>query len=155
MRVALLAQAFDAGAELAAFTRTRDDEGALASFVGYCRGRRDDEAVSALELTHYPGFSDEAVMRIGERCAARHAITAGLILHRVGVVLPGEAIVLVAALSRHRTDALAAVEEMIDTLKTDAPLWKREVTDAGMRWIEPTGLDHRRRAHYEEGSSRS
>lgn len=127
----------------------------MASFVGYCRGRRGDEAVSALELAHYQGFSDEAVIRIGERCAARHAISAGLILHRIGLVLPGEAIVLVAALSRHRADALAAVEEMIDTLKTDAPLWKREVTNAGMRWIEPTGFDHRRRAHYEEGSSRS
>lgn len=154
MRAAIVTRAFDACAELAAFARARANDGALASFVGYCRGQHGEEAVSALELTHYPGFSDEAMLRIGERCAIRHEISAGLILHRTGVVFPGDAIVLVAALSPHRAVALSAVEEMIDTLKTDAPLWKREITTSGMRWIEPTGLDHRRRAHYEEGSSR-
>ncbi len=154
MRAALVTRAFDACAELAAFARGRANDGALASFVGYCRGQHGEEAVSALELTHYPGFSDEAILRIGERCAARHAINAGLILHRTGVVFPGDAIVLVAALSPHRADALAAVEEMIDALKTDAPLWKREITTAGMRWIEPTTSDWSRRARQEEGSPR-
>ena len=121
MRAAIVTRAFDACAELAAFARARANDGALASFVGYCRGQHGEAAVSALELTHYPGFSDEAILRIGERCAARHAINAGLILHRTGVVFPGDAIVLVAALSPHRADALAAVRPECFTIDTTDP----------------------------------
>ena len=58
---------------------------------------------------------------------------------------PGEVIVLAAALSAHRKPALAAVDFLMDYLKTGAPFWKRETGPAGERWVEPTSEDYRAR----------
>jgi molybdopterin synthase catalytic subunit len=69
-------------------------------------------------------------------------------MHRVGTIAPGEAIVLVAALSTHRSQAFAAVEEIMDYLKTEAPIWKLERGPSGDRWIEPTLEDRERRARF-------
>jgi molybdopterin synthase catalytic subunit len=73
-----------------------------------------------------------------------------LVIHRFGPILPGEPIVLVAALSAHRAAAFAAVEELMDFLKTDAPFWKREIGPNGARWIEPTAEDRRRREEHSQ-----
>jgi molybdopterin synthase catalytic subunit len=64
----------------------------------------------------------------------------------VGTVRPGEAIVLVAALATHRGSAFDAVRILMDYLKTDAPLWKKETGPEGARWIEPRAEDRARRA---------
>ena len=68
-----------------------------------------------------------------------------MVVHRVGQIRPGEAIVLVAALAAHRGEAFEAVRMLMDYLKTDAPLWKKETGPGGARWIEPTDQDHARR----------
>ncbi len=86
--------------------------------------------------------------QMAEAIAAKHGLIDLLIIHRVGVIAPGEAIVLVATLSTHRSAAFAAVEEIMDYLKTDAPIWKLEKGPSGDRWIEPTPDDRTRRARY-------
>ena len=73
----------------------------------------------------------------------RHGLIDLLVIHRVGAIAAGEAIVLVAASSAHRMSALAAVSEVMDHLKTEAPIWKKEVGAAGARWVEPTAADRR------------
>ena len=73
-----------------------------------------------------------------------------MVVHRVGAVRPGEPIVLVAALHAHRGQAFEAVRTLMDYLKTDAPLWKKETGPDGARWIEPTDHDHVRRSRAEE-----
>ena len=82
---------------------------------------------SGLELEHYPGFTEVEVHRLVQVVFARHDLLDMLVIHRVGAVAAGEAIVLVAALSSRRAAAFAAVGEIMDYLKTDAPIWKREV----------------------------
>ncbi|HVY86346.1 MAG TPA: molybdenum cofactor biosynthesis protein MoaE [Caulobacterales bacterium] len=144
MRVIVTPDPFDANAELAAFAEARAGAGALASFIGFCRA--EDGAVTQLDLQHYPGFTETEIARLADAIRIRHAVDDLLVIHRVGAISPGQAIVLVAALSRHRTAAFAAVEELMDYLKTDAPLWKRESGPSGARWIEPTDLDRERRA---------
>ena len=62
---------------------------------------------------------------------------------------------LVAALSTHRANAFEAVEVLMDYLKTDAPLWKKESGPQGARWIEPRAEDHARRAKAEKGMTMS
>jgi molybdopterin synthase catalytic subunit len=94
---------------------------------------------------HNPGA------RLAEETARRFDCPDLLVMHRVGVIHPGEAIVLVAALSAHRANAFKAVETLMDLLKTDAPLWKKESGPQGARWIEPRAEDHARRAKAEEG----
>jgi len=72
------------------------------------------------------------------------------VVHRVGAIRPGEAIVLVAALSTHRSDAFEVVRILMDYLKTDAPLWKKETGPQGARWIEPRAEDYARREEAEK-----
>src|ERR1700761_8915789 len=108
--------AFDPGAELAAFTRgLGHDTGGIASFTGLVR---DGGGLVALTLEHYPGMTERQLEKIDAEARQRWALTGTLVIHRYGRMLPGEAIVLVAAASSHRRAALEACEFLIDWLKT-------------------------------------
>lgn len=151
MTVSITAEAFSPDAEIARFSAARGVEcGAAVTFVGYCRSTSQDGKVACLELEHYPGFTEKEISRLAKRVTERHELSAALVIHRFGRILPGEPIVLVAASSAHRAAAFAAVEELMDYLKTDAPFWKREIGPDGARWIEPTAEDRRRREEHSE-----
>jgi molybdopterin synthase catalytic subunit len=145
MIVRVVQEAFDAQTETASFVSGRDDAGALASFVGYCRATTDGTVVSELRIDHYPGFTEREITRLTQDVHQHFDCLDVLVIHRVGRISPGEAIVLVAALATHRGDAFEAVRVLMDYLKTDAPLWKKESGPAGVRWIEPRAEDHARR----------
>jgi molybdopterin synthase catalytic subunit len=153
MQVRITESAFDPHAEAASFAEGRSDAGALVSFVGYCRDATAGRAVSELYLDHYPGFTEPEIARIAEDVGDRFDLKDLLVIHRVGAVAPGEAIVLVATLAAHRAEAFAAASALMDYLKTDAPLWKKEAGPDGTRWIEPTSEDHARRAAIEKVTS--
>lgn len=142
--------AFDPEKEIAAFRGARTDVGALATFVGYCRDATRGAEVHILELEHYPEFTEAEIARLASEAKARHVLLDLLVVHRVGVLHPGEPIVLVSALAAHRAPAFAAVGELMDYLKTDAPFWKRENGPDGARWIEPTAEDRARRARLQD-----
>lgn len=153
MQVRITEGAFDPHAEAASFAEGRTDAGALVSFVGYCRGTTAGHAVSELYLDHYPGFTEPEIARIAASVRDHFDLIDLLVIHRVGAVAPGDAIVLVAALSVHRAEAFAAASALMDYLKTDAPLWKKESGPDGTRWIEPTSEDRARRAAVEKVTS--
>jgi molybdopterin synthase catalytic subunit len=133
---------FDPNDELARFVGERTDAGALASFVGLVRSEAHGEtALQTLTLEHYDGFTQNALADIEDSARARFDVLDVLVIHRAGSMVPGEPIVLAAALSLHRKEALAAVDYLMDRLKTDAPFWKRESGPSGDRWIEPTDAD--------------
>jgi len=150
MRIVVTSARFTPESAIAKFAASRgSDVGAIASFVGYCRASSDAGAVQQLYLEHYPGFTESEIEHLTAAVIERHGLGDALVIHRVGVVPAGEAIVLVAAQSGHRAAAFAAVAELMDYLKTDAPLWKREIGATGSRWIEPTDADHARRRTHE------
>jgi len=137
--VRLALDAFDPAAEIAAFNARHPNAGGIVTFLGQVR---DSGGVEALELQHYepmtlPGMAELA--RITER---RWPLEGLLILHRSGVMHPGDAIVLVCAAARHRRDAFAAADFAMDHLKSESWFWKREKTASGWRWIEPRPEDH-------------
>lgn len=138
-------EAFDPHAETAAFAKGRGEAGALASFIGTVRDSAYGGAVAALELEGYPGFTEKQIARIEADARARFDVMDTLVIHRYGRMAPGEAIVLVVALSKHRREALQAVDYLMDRLKTEAPFWKKEVRAEGSEWIEPRADD--REAH--------
>lgn len=149
IQVSITAEAISPDAETARFAALRGAAcGAVVTFVGYCRGVSQQGDVMRLELEHYPGFTEREISRLTREVAERHDVADILVMHRFGAISPGEAIVLVAALSAHRAAAFAAVEELMDYLKTDAPFWKREIGPSGTRWIEPTAEDRRRREEH-------
>jgi molybdopterin synthase catalytic subunit len=150
MDIRIAASAFDPQVEQAAFAAGCCDMGALVSFTGLCRAHNDGDAVTELFLDHYPGFTEQEIVRMASGVAARCDCPDVLVIHRVGRIVPGEAIVLVAALSEHRADAFETVRLLMDYLKTDAPLWKKETRPDGERWVEPRADDRLRRAQAEE-----
>lgn len=126
----------DPGALLSAFCADRSASGAVASFVGLCRA----DGIEALELQHYPGFTETIIEK--RVATEREALDDVLVVHRVGRVHPGEAIVFVAVAARHRRAAFDGADRLMDWLKTRAPFWKREHGPAGARWIEPRPEDY-------------
>jgi molybdopterin synthase catalytic subunit len=148
---------FDPHAETAAFQAGRADAGALASFIGSVRDSAYGGAVEALELEHYPGFTEGQIVAIEADARQRFDVIDTLVIHRHGRMAPGEAIVLVAALSKHRREALQAVDYLMDRLKTEAPFWKKEYrgnADAA-QWIEPRADDHASHARWENNGDKS
>jgi molybdopterin synthase catalytic subunit len=141
---------FDPQAETAAFQKGRAEAGALATFIGSVRDSAHGGGVEALELEAYPGFTEKQIAAIEADARLRFDVIDTLVIHRYGRMLPGEAIVLVAALSKHRREALQAVDYLMDRLKTEAPFWKKEVRPEGAEWIEPRSDDRVARERWEK-----
>ncbi len=140
---------FDVGAELgAARERLGGAAGAVASFVGLVRDRHDESAVTGLTLEHYPGMTEQSIGAIVDQAEARWPLLDVVVIHRVGALSPLDQIVFVQVASRHRAAAFGACEFLMDYLKTEAVLWKRERHGAHERWIESTAEDEARRAQW-------
>lgn len=128
---------FDAGAAIEALGG--EGVGAVASFVGLVRG---EGGLVALTLDHYPAMTQAALERLAGEAAARWSLSGVTLHHRVGRLVPGDPIVLVACAAPHRHDALDACAFLIDRLKTDAPFWKRESFGDGREtWVEARATD--------------
>lgn len=139
MRVEVRTAPFDAYAEIAAHeraTQRKGRSGATACFVGTMRDFNDGSAVQAMTLEHYPGMTEKHISAICAEAEVKWPLHDLLVLHRVGEISPGEAIVVVAAWAAHRGDALDACRFLIEDLKSRAPFWKQEQVDAGKRWVE-------------------
>lgn len=141
------AEAFDVGAEIAAFTRGTGRVGGVATFIGLVRdylGERPEGAppVTALTLEHYPGMTERQLEAIEAQARARWPLEACLIIHRYGRLEPGDQIVLAAAASPHRQAAFEACQFLMDWLKTKAPFWKAETLAGGeTRWVDARESD--------------
>lgn len=137
IRVAVQPGRFDPAHELAQLEIA--GVGAVASFTGLVRG---DDGLTRLTLEHYPGMTEAVLQSLAEGAAARWALDAVTLIHRVGPMAPGDRIVFVATASAHRAAALEACHYLIDRLKTDAPFWKQECYgDGHSRWVEPRASD--------------
>jgi molybdopterin synthase catalytic subunit len=138
---------FDPGAEIALLSAGDGDSGALASFIGLVRGATD--GVSAMTLEHYPGMTEREIAKIVAEAQTRWRLDRVTVIHRVGRLLAGERIVFVGVAARHRAEAFAACEFLIDWLKTRAPFWKLEETATGERWVEAREADDERALRWE------
>ena len=148
--IALAPDPIDPASLLAAFIAEAAGAGAIASFTGLVRDAHDGQPVEALWLDHHERITEQVIVEIGDTTRARFALTALAIVHRVGAVAAGQAVVFVAAAAPHRRAAFDAVDFIMDRLKTDAPLWKRETRSDGDHWIEARPDDHRDRARWED-----
>ena len=136
--VRLLEKGMSAGEALAAFNAAYGEAGAIVSFVGKVR---PDGAVRALELSHYEPLTLSGMEALAQAALERFELEGALAWHRIGVMTPGEAIVLVATAARHRRNAFDAADYLMDHLKSAAWFWKRERRDDGWHWIEPRDED--------------
>lgn len=141
MTVHVQTQDFDAGFEIDQLRNARKDTGAIVSFVGLVRDINDGDTVAQLTLEHYPCMTEKTLEAIISQAKSRWDIFDALIIHRVGSLKPTDQIVLVAVSGAHRGDAFKACEFVMDFLKTEAPFWKKEVTQSGERWLDAKDTD--------------
>jgi molybdopterin synthase catalytic subunit len=137
--VELSTSPFDPYARLRAHEATLPSAraGAQASFVGHMRDHNAGDAVIAMRLDHYPGMTERELARLASEATVRWDLIDTLIVHRVGEIAPGEAIVLCAAWAAHRAEAFEACRFLMEELKHRAPFWKREtLADGSTRWVE-------------------
>jgi len=147
--IRLTFEPFDPGALVSGFCQGRSEVGAVATFTGLARAEQGATAV--LELEAYPGFTEAEIGKVADRARARFGLNDLAILHRVGRIAPGEAIVFVATAATHRREAFEACDFLMDYLKSKAPFWKKEHGPAGARWIEPRDQDHADLARWDQG----
>jgi molybdopterin synthase catalytic subunit len=113
----------------------RDDAGAIATFTGTTRNRSRGRDVRFLDYEAYEGMAEATMRELAAELKRRYELLDVAIHHRVGRVDIGEPSVMIAVSAPHRTDALAACKDAIDTLKQTVPLWKKEVYEGGEEWI--------------------
>ena len=136
MRVSIQPQDFNVSDEIAALRAGDKAVGAVCVFVGTVRDRNDDQSVSSMELEHYPGMTEKAIEGMIDEAQRRFDIRAVKVIHRIGLLMPLDQIVLVAVTSAHRGESFQACEFLMDYLKTQAPFWKKERTPQGERWVD-------------------
>ena len=123
--------------------------GAVATFTGYVREQTDDNLVASLEIEHYPEMAIRILEDLGRSAADFFNLDKWRIAHRFGELSVAENIVWVGTVASHRGNALSACEFIMDSLKTDAPFWKREKGPAMHRWVMPRGTDQLRRKRWD------
>ena len=147
---------FDTGAELAALLEGRTDIGGIASFVGTVRGTAHGQPIIAMTLEHYPGMTERALTQIANDAQSRWPLLGCTIIHRIGRLFPGDAIVLVATASPHRQAALDSTAFLIDWLKTSAPFWKNEELQTGEKqWVEAQAADEQAKTRWTTAPARA
>ena len=127
--------------------------GAVVAFVGLVRergqgaaavqatGARPDPA-SALYLEHYPGVTERSIEAFARQAQVRWPLLEVVVVHRIGWLEPCAQIVLVVTVSSHRQAAFESAAFLMDYLKTDAVLWKKErAANGDEAWIEATQGD--------------
>jgi len=95
-----------------------------------------------MHLDHYPGMTEKHIERVCQEAMDRWDIMDTFVVHRVGDMVPGDPIVLIAVWAAHRADSFDACRYIINYLKQDAPFWKCEITNSGDKhWVEHNSED--------------
>jgi len=114
------------------------DAGAVVLFVGTTRRMTDGRETVKLEYDGYQPMAEAELKKLREQAMERWPLKGCGIVHRIGVVENGQASVAVAVSSPHRVQAFEAAQWIMDTLKKNVPIWKREQwTDGSTEWIHP------------------
>ncbi|MEY3880758.1 MAG: hypothetical protein RIQ94_1554 [Pseudomonadota bacterium] len=140
MTIKICSSLFEPYRELQAYendnTLNSGTVGATSIFIGTMRDFNEGSNVIGMTLEHYPGMTEKQLANIVIDAQKQWQLIDTLIIHRVGDILPNEAIVLVAVWSSHRGDAFDASRFIMEALKSKAPFWKKErLNQSNERWV--------------------
>jgi molybdopterin synthase catalytic subunit len=127
--IAITEDDFDPGVYIDA-ARTRET-GGIVTFTGIVR----DDGIQSMELESYKEVALQELSIIRDDAMARYEINSLDIIHRTGKLAIGDHIVLIVVGSSHRKSAFRACEFVIDRIKESVPIWKKEQTVEGSRWV--------------------
>lgn len=140
MDIRVQSDAFDLGIEAQVFARRQYGMGAIVTFSGIVRD--NDKSLQAMEIEHYPGMTLSKLQSFSAKAKERFSLGDVLVIHRHGLLEPGEVIMMVATSAPHRLNAFQAAEYLMDYLKSRAPFWKREIAhDGTATWVDAKSSD--------------
>jgi molybdopterin synthase catalytic subunit len=121
----------------------KNNIGAISTFIGYVRDFEDrpGEQLNHLNIEHYEGMTQKALQEIEKFAHKKWDLLETRIIHRVGVIQLNEPIVFILVASKHRDNAFDACRYIIDYLKTEAPFWKKEVSNNYSWWVDQKESD--------------
>lgn len=114
----------------------RPDCGAVVLFLGTVRDSCLEQAVAYIDYSAYEAMALRQLQELAEQAERSLSPGAVAVWHRLGEVPAGQASVGIAVASKHRRQAFDVAERLIDRLKAEVSLWKREVGPTGSVWIE-------------------
>ena len=109
--------------------------GGLVTFTGAVRDINKGKKVTRLEYEAYAPMAQKKLAQIGEEAREKWPGIEVAVLHRLGTLTPGELAVVIAVSAPHRKEAFRACEYVIDRLKEDVPIWKKEFAEDGEVWV--------------------
>ena len=109
--------------------------GGVVTFLGLVRDSSGGRAVERLEYEAYGTMAERVLHSIGDEVAERWPAARVAVHHRVGALVPGDLAVVIAAAAPHRVEAFAACRHVIERIKEDCPIWKREAGPDGVEWV--------------------
>ena len=112
--------------------------GALVSFIGSVREETNSGKIKKLYIEHYKNMAEKIIYKTALNAEKKWNLDYCYIIHRYGTLNAGESIVMVITCSKHRKEAYAANQYIIDWLKIKAPFWKKEIFENESKWVEQT-----------------
>lgn len=126
---------FSQDEEVSALRAGSNMMGGIATFTGCARDFSEGRKVTRISFDAYGSMAVAEMNRLRDEAIKRFGLLDARIVHRIGVVGPGEQIVFIAAGAEHRAPALQACQWLIDELKRRVPIWKKEITPQGDAWV--------------------
>ncbi len=109
--------------------------GAIGIFVGFVRRISDGREVKQLEYEAYDDVLERKIAEIEERIRGYEGVVNARIYHKRGILMPGEDIVYVVVMGKHRKDIWKPLEDAVEMMKKELPIWKKEVFYNGSVWV--------------------
>ena len=113
-----------------------DEAGGIGLFTGVVRNHHDGQAVAHLDYEAWEERARDDLARVARKVASNHpGVRRVHVSHRLGRLEIGDVSVICAVSAPHRHEAITAAHELIDLVKQDVPIWKREtLADGEVRW---------------------
>ena len=138
---------FDLTTEVNLAKANNPSVGAIVSFVGTVRDVRS-KSLSSMTLEHYPGMTEKSLELIATKAREKWKLQNITIIHRIGTLNINDQIVLVITTCKHRQEAFDSCNFIIDYLKTDAPFWKKELSENSEGWVEARVSDEKQKKRW-------
>ncbi len=146
-KIVVQTEDFDLTTEVELIKSASPNVGAIVSFIGTVRDLNNESLVS-LTLEHYPEMTEKSLESIANKARDKWELQSITIIHRVGTLCIGDQIVLVITTSEHRQEAFDSCNFIMDYLKTDAPFWKKEISDKEEKWVESRETDKKQKSRW-------
>ncbi|MBO3800327.1 MAG: molybdenum cofactor biosynthesis protein MoaE [Candidatus Brockarchaeota archaeon] len=114
----------------------RPEVGSIVIFLGTVRGIQKGDRIERMEIESYQEMAIKSMKKLRDIAIEKFGVIDISIVHRIGDLRPLDNIVLIAVSSTHRAEGFEACRWIIDELKKSVPIWKKEYTARGQRWVK-------------------